>query len=47
LLFLIASSFAQLHYLLKFDAIKIDNEYDESYYLIASLYPLMSELMFE
>jgi hypothetical protein len=45
--FLITLSFAQLHHLWKYDVVKIDNEYNGCYYLNASLYSLMSELMFE
>lgn len=45
--FLITSSIAQLHHFKENDVIDIDNEYNECYYLTASLYPLMSELMFE
>ena len=46
-IFLITSSFVQLHHFLKNDVVNIDNEYDECYYLNASLYPLMSKLMFK
>ena len=45
--FLITLSIVYLHHFLKFDAVIIDNEYNECYYLNASLYTLMSELMFE
>ena len=31
----------------KNDVVNIDNEYNECYYLNASLYPLMSKLMFK
>jgi hypothetical protein len=32
-----------LHHFLKNEAVEIDNEYDECYYLSASFYPLMRE----
>ena len=44
---LIASPRNQLHHFQTNDAIGIDNEYNECYYLNASLYPLMSKLMYK
>ena len=46
-IFLITSSFVQVHHFLKIDVVNIDNEYNECYYLNASLYPLMSKLMYK
>ena len=45
--FLSASLFAQLHHLWNNDVVDIDKEYNGCYYLNASFYPLMSELMLE
>ena len=38
---------AHIHHFLKNDVYDIDNEYNECYYLNASLYPIMSKLMFK